>query len=286
MGVHVFQISKDQTMTKKKIDVAPKTTTVALATLPDAKLAPLFGSPLALQKLQGSGGNVTREEGVTLVTGRAYATRDRTVPASEVFFVPGGKPSVDGPWLGEADKLSWRDEETGLECIMLRDTHGGHLCGYVGVPQGHPLWGWDHEAVPATVGIEVHGGLTYSQICAEGPRPVRRLVAEARRICHVPPSAVRYMPLQHATDHRPGDAHAWWFGFSCDHVYDVVPSDRQDRARFLGAETAAEYRDDAYVVREILNLARQLRAIADGAPVPPREGPPLPAFGLDPKKGA
>lgn len=272
-------------MTKKKT-AAPKTTITALATLPEAKLAPLLGTPLALEKLPGSGGDVTREEGVTLVTGRAYATRDHMVPAAEVFFVDGARPRGDGPWLGEADKLSWRDDETGFECIMLRDTGGGHLCGYVGVPRDHPLWGWDHDAVPQEVGIEVHGGLNYARICAEGPSPARRLAAEARRICHVPPTPATYRPLEHATDHRPGDAHAWWFGFSCDHVYDVVPKDRADRARFLGAETGAEYRDDAYVVRETLNLARQLRAIADGAPVPPRVGPPLPAAGLDPKKGA
>jgi hypothetical protein len=53
----------------------------------------------------------------------------------------------------------------------------------------------------------------------------------------------------------------------------------------MGAETASEYRDDGYVVREVLNLAAQLKAIADGRPVPVREGPPLPAIGLDPRRG-
>jgi hypothetical protein len=48
------------------------------------------------------------------------------------------------------------------------------------------------------------------------------------------------------------------------------------------AETPAEYRDDAYVIREITNLAAQLKAIADGEPVPAREGPPLPPIGLEP----
>lgn len=272
-------------MTKRKSITTSKAATTALATMPEATLAPLLGSERALAKLPGDGGAIVREEGVTLVTGRPYATRDRIVPASEIYFSRDARPSGDGPWLGEADKLSWRDEETGFECIMLRQTGQGHLCGYVGVPTDHPLWGWDHDAVPTEFGIEVHGGLTYSRICEQGPSPARRLVTEARRICHVPPARQEYVSLAHATDHRPDDAHAWWFGFSCDHVYDVVPGDARRGQRFMGAETGAEYRDDAYVVREILNLARQLRAIADGEPVPPREGPPLPAIGLDPKRG-
>lgn len=248
-------------------------------------LAPILGSERAVTKLPGTGGSIAREEGTVLVTGRAYATRDRTVLADEIFYVHGAKPSGDGPWLGEADKVAWRDEASGYDCIMLRDTDGAFLSGYVGVPSDHPLWGWDHEGISPELGIEVHGGLTYSEICQDGPSPQRRIVAEARRICHVSLEPLRYEPLKHATDYRAADAHAWWFGFSCNHLYDVVPGSRTHGNRFMAAETSAEYRDDAYVVREVVNLAAQLRAIADGEPVPPREGPPLPAIGLDPQRG-
>ena len=91
-------------------------------------------------------------------------------------------------------------------------------------------------------------------------------------------------PVIHATGYR---AHpdAWWFGFDCNHIYDIVPKGVRDRRRFMGPETAAEYRDDAYVVREILNLATQLRAVADDKPPPKRNGPPLPPIGLDPQRG-
>ena len=245
----------------------------------------MIGSEMALAKLPGTGGTAVRETGVTLVTDRDYSTRDRTIPAREIFYVDGSKPAADGPWRGEADKLAWIDDCTGFECIMLRDPHRGHLSGYVGVPRDHPLWGWDHEAVPADLGVEVHGGLTYSHVCEDGPEPTRRrILTEATRICHVPPVPPKFAPVTHATDHRP-DAHVWWFGFSCDHLYDLVPRDGSRDRQFLGAETRAEYRDDAYVVREILNLARQLRAIGDGEPVPAREGPPLPPIGLDPSQG-
>lgn len=273
-------------MSKKKIEIAQNSEKTAIASMPAETIAPMLGSQNALLKLPGTGGDILREEGVTLVTGRSYATRDGAFPVDEIYFVKGSKPQGEGPWLGEADKLSWHDEETGLECIMLRDVNGGHLCGYVGVPRDHPLWGWGHEAVPVELGISVHGGLNYSRICDGGPRPDKRLAGESLRICHPGKSHVSYRPMRHATEHRADDPHAWWFGFSCDHIYDVVPKDAADRKRFLGPETGAEYRDDAYVVREILNLARQLRAVADGNEMPLRDGAPLPPSGLDPRKGS
>ena len=247
-------------------------------------LLPILGSPLAVAKLVGTGGEVTRDEGIVLVTGRAYVTRECVVPADEIYYDRTSRRGGEGPRLGEADKVSWRDEATGYECIMLRDTHRGFLSGYVGVPRGHPLWGWDSEAVPPDLGIEVHGGLTYSRLCQDGPHPARRLAFEARRICHVPRHPPSYHPTAHATDHRVEDPHCWWFGFSCDHVYDMVPADDRRPAGCFKAETGATYRDDGYVVCETVVLAAQLRAIADGRAVPPRDVPP-PPIGLDPSRG-
>lgn len=166
---------------------------------------------------------------------------------------------------------------------MLRDTHGGFLCGYVGVPSDHPLWGWDKGAVSADIGIEVHGGITYARLCQAGPSPARRLAVEARRICHVVLSPAVYHEVAHATDHRVQDAHAWWLGFSCDHAYDFIPGDGRRAMPTSSSELARIYRDDAYVVRETITLAAQLRAIADGTEAPPRDGPP--PIGLDPSRG-
>ncbi len=253
----------------------------ALTSEREQALAQALRSKDAIAKMPGEGGKVARQEGVTRVTGRDYSIGTARVPASEIYFVDGAKPRVEGPWLGEADKLSWIDPATGYECIMMRDNPDGFLSGYVGVPESHPLFGWERDAIPPDLGIEVHGGLTYSEVCQEGPSPQNSLLYEARRICHV---LVGTVPLKHATDHR-SHPDQWWFGFSCDHVYDVVPGRRQDRERFMGAETSAEYRDDRYVIREILNLAQQLRAIADDRPVPAREGPPLPGIGVDPQRG-
>lgn len=247
-------------------------------------LLPALRSELAVAKLVGTGGEVEREDGVVLVTGRGYATRECVVPAAEVFYDRESRPDGDGPWLGEADKVSWRDVASGYECIMLRDTRGGFLCGYVGVPSDHPLWGWDKKAVPADIGIDVHGGITYSRVCQSGPTPARRLAVEARRICDVVISPAVYHEVEHATDHRVADRHAWWLGFSCDHAYDLVPGDGRRAVPKSSSELARTYRDDGYVVRETLALAAQLRAIADGTEAPPRDGAP-PPIGLDPRRG-
>ena len=272
-------------MIKKKTAIGKSKGLAALENTPPIPadtnaLAAAIGSREALAKIPGTGGEIVRQDGVTRVSGRDYATSQGTVPAAEIYFAKEGMPKEEGPWLGEADKVAWVDPPTGFECIMMRDHPNGFLSGYVGVPGSHPLFGWDHDAVPSGLGIEVHGGLTYSHICDEGPSPQRRLITEVRRICHVNVGAV---PLKHATNHRVGEGQ-WWFGFDCNHLYDVVPRSARDRG-FMSVETEAEYRDDGYVVREIRNLATQLKAIADGLPMPPRDGPQLPPAGLDPHMG-
>jgi hypothetical protein len=272
-------MAKKKTSTRSMALAVPKPK--LLANAGQQAPASAIGRHVDPAKIAGTGGEIVRQGGVVRVSGGHYATSDGIVPAAEIYFVKDGMPREQGPWLGEADKVSWVDPATSLECIMLRDHPRGFLSGYVGVPEGHPLFGWDHEAVPADLGIEVHGGLTYSCICDDGPSPALRLIREFRRICHVVVGAV---PLTNATEHRVGEGQ-WWFGFDCDHLYDVVPGRLRDRQSSTGAGVEAVYRDDAYVVREIRNLAAALAAIRDGLPVPAREGPPLPPICLDPRVG-
>lgn len=158
---------------------------------------------------------IVREKGVTLVVAQPYAMRDRTIVPDQAFYVKDVKSKAEGPWLHEADKLAWRDEATGYECIILRSDAGGHLCGYVGIPPSHPLYGVKHQAIPEDLDIEVHGGLSYSRICESGPSPrPTRLAVEARRICHVICNVPVHRPreLRHATTYRVEDGDAWWLG--------------------------------------------------------------------------
>lgn len=224
-----------------------------------------------------------RQADVTLVVGGTHPLGDgREIVVDAAYYVGGGGPDGRGG-LGNADKLAWRDGATGYECIIMRDPRDGFLRGFVGVEPGHPLYGFDHRAIPPDLDVEVHGGITYSAVCEGGPSPQPRLFQEARRICHVSIPEIR-APVVDATTHRPGHDAAWWFGFDCNQLYDRVPGRIGDRARFLAPETARTFRDEGYVFDQVVHLAAQLRALADGAPRPARTGAAPPPLGLDPRR--
>ena len=246
---------------------------------------PADAKGLAALPAAGSGGVVLREGGTTLVAGQPYRFGGRAVEVDAVYYVADLKSEQRGPWLGEADKVAWLDDASGYECIIMRSTIGGHLSGYVGVPAGHPLHGYEHDAIPADLDIDVHGGISYSKACQRGPTPQARIAQEARSICHVHRGPLRPRPIKNATDYKVQHDDAWWLGFECNQVYDLVPDEQLGRAPFLGAEVGRVYRDEAYVYDEVVHLAVQLRAIADGLPKPDREGPPPPPIGLDPHQG-
>src|SRR5207244_1179897 len=78
-----------------------------------------------------------------------------------------------GQWDIEPDKIQWPDEATGLPCLIVRGPIGA-LCGYVGVPKGHPLHGIDYsQTIPGSQGnrpeglLNVHGGVTFADHCTE-----------------------------------------------------------------------------------------------------------------------
>jgi hypothetical protein len=151
-----------------------------------------------------------------------------------------------GPWDDEPDKMQWQDSDTGLPCLIVRN-HSGALCGYVGVPEGHPWHGKDYEHV----GARVHGGITYANHCQAGP--------EEHAICHVP---------------APGEPDTvWWLGFDCAHSGDYCPGLDAALRKFRemtpalrsSAFTHADhniYRDIAYVKAECASLARQAKEAA------------------------
>ena len=128
---------------------------------------------------------VARDGDAVRVTGVPYLAHGVPVPAAEIYFDGEVRPKQEGPWLGEADKVAWRDPVTGFECIIMRAQPGGFLGGYVGVLSDHPLHEFAADAIPGNLGIEVHGGITYAAMCEDGPTPQPRLRYEARRICHV-----------------------------------------------------------------------------------------------------
>lgn len=152
----------------------------------------------------------------------------------------------DGPWQDEPDKIHWIDPETDLDCLMVRQPRMGHWCGYVAVTEGHPFYAKHYDQCHTGTAdswpdgwLDVHGGLTYSNFCAESEDP-------ARGVCHVP---------------EPGRPHkVWWLGFDCAHLYDLMPA-HEARQPDWPKSTEDVYRDRAYVESEVRSLARQLKAV-------------------------
>jgi hypothetical protein len=138
-----------------------------------------------------------------------------------------------GPWQEEPDKMQFVDQATGLPCLIVRN-HSGALCGYVGVPENHKAFELHYDA-ELVRGINVHGGLTFSDHCTKGG-------AEETHICHVP---------------APGEPdNVWWFGFDCAHSGDCLPAYHHGSVGLFGDRI--KYRTINYVKRHISKLALQL----------------------------
>ena len=169
---------------------------------------------------------------------------------------------ISGPWSDEPDKVQWVDQATGLDCLAVRNRMGV-WCGYVGITSEHPWFevGYSQciehcegsvdngycEHTPEAL-ISVHGGLTFSDRCHEG--------VGDEAVCHVP---------------YPGrDGRVWWFGFDCNHAFDLAPSILHPK-EFPILENDV-YRDLPYVREEVALLAKQLASVGRGlVPVPVSE---------------
>jgi hypothetical protein len=89
-----------------------------------------------------------------------------------------------GPWSTEPNEKSWVDAATGLHCYIKRHPTFGHLCGYVGVPAGHPAYNNPYDKLT----LNVHGGVTHADGIESSPMP-----------------------------------DLWWIGFDCAHAFDYSP---------------------------------------------------------------
>lgn len=146
----------------------------------------------------------------------------------------------DGPWIGEPDKVQFLHEPTGYDALIVR-TQMGNLCGYVGVPKGHPAFKKGYY----DVNVSVHGGLTFAGFC----QPDR---TENTGICHVA---------------LPGRSDkVWWLGFNCAYAWDLIPQMEKMRSMpgypFKNNGREDTYRDMDYVMNQITSLAYQLQTMA------------------------
>lgn len=161
------------------------------------------------------------------------------------------------PWENEPDKLDF--EASGLTCALRRGP-GGHWCGYVAIPEGHPWHGKGYDdtvKVPQSIidrPVDVDKVGVINLFCAAGS-------ADAMADGWVPIvlAVDAHGGLTYASDHEPcGKPDGrWWFGFDCAHSGDFCPKFEE-----LSARPDDVYRDMDYVKAECESLARQLSAFA------------------------
>ena len=135
----------------------------------------------------------------------------------------------EGPWVKEPDRVSFKTTG-GYHCLIRRNMGGGTLCGYVGIPKGHPLHGmhYDDEKLHDCI---VHGGLTFSE--------------------DRPPNGF--------------SSSVWYFGFDCSHAGDLVPLVNRnfiDVGVSLNPIVDGTYKDVEYVSNQVLLLAGWLMGAA------------------------
>lgn len=196
----------------------------------------------------------------------------------------------DGAWQREPDKMQWPDERTGMPCMMVRGPSGS-WCGYVGVLPGHPAYGQPYQDID----VSVHGGLTFSDVCADTSRAAwrraramkQKMVLEAARFpkgdaarwltrwrgCWR--SYAEWRARAHAITichvAEPGEPDCvWWLGFDMAHLGDLMPGVKAllDSMPWRAGKGLAYpggpeevYRDVAYVKAQCAGLAKQLSRI-------------------------
>ncbi len=158
---------------------------------------------------------------------------------------------MDKPWENEPNELRWSDESTGLQCCVYRHPHFGHLCGYVEIPSGHPLFGCDYsDPVPASL-------IERAKAIMDGPAGKRGAL---EIFCIAGRGGLLAGDLfdVHGSITFSGEpywsdpATEFWYGFDCAHCDDVSPFARSP------LQEHATYRDIDYVKAECASLARQI----------------------------
>lgn len=128
----------------------------------------------------------------------------------------------EGPWLKEPDEGMW--EAHGFRCMFVRNSSVGTLCGYVGVPKGHPWFEQHYDTVQREWNPDVHGGLTFSDEMSE----------------------------------RSPDG-LWYLGFDCAHLDDLMPMNIgfMEQGIFPRSKVEGVYKTVAWVKAETERLAEQ-----------------------------
>jgi hypothetical protein len=159
-----------------------------------------------------------------------------------------------GPWLNEPDRETWVTL-AGLPGLIRRNP-GGALCGYVAVPESHPLHGIGYSEEVECLGGQLKTRM--QQPVGEHPSFAILLAGAFGGELGKSPDVVFVVHggLTFAGRRRNEEPESWWFGFDCSHYGDYSPAYDKD-------DNTGEYRDIEYVRAEVESLAAQLAAVGE-----------------------
>lgn len=181
-----------------------------------------------------------------------------------------------GPWDDEPDHLEFR--HAGFDCVIHRVPHGGHLCGYVGLPIGHPLFGVSegqpHASLSRLLNRDVSMddigvfSLVSAALKSETPQPTIELAIHTHQgvtyVSGSKPGSGVHRPRWESGRMVCGDiSQRWWIGFDCSHYGDLRPRDQ------IGDGV---YRDLQYVMRKVREMADQLASVGKQGAEPGADG--------------
>lgn len=173
-----------------------------------------------------------------------------------------------GPWHDEPDELSWIDEETGYKCLIRRGFFGS-LCGYVGLHEGHKLYGKKYNyRFPID-------DLGESPCDMDKNGPINLLLEALYRgfkgadgCCQLCAVINVHGGLTFTDMWEQQNDGLWYLGFDCGHCNDYQPgldaSLSQHSFHNPNLFHGSTYRDLEYVKNECRRLASQLKAIEGG----------------------
>ena len=158
------------------------------------------------------------------------------------------------PWEDEPDR--WVMEYKGLTIWATRNPHTKAWCGYVEIPEDHPLYLHDHHA---RVFVKDR-----NNISIEHSNPIAVLFEASKDeddsvgidIYLQVHGGITYMDYAKHLIDAPSDV-TWCVGFDCAHFNDISPY-LIERYPDLPPLSGAVYRDLEFVGRELFFLADQI----------------------------
>lgn len=165
----------------------------------------------------------------------------------------------------------------GYRCVTTF-TDLGHRCGYVGVPEGHSLYGKSTDSQVKVTLRELYEDEKMNQIGNRGVWTLLGLPSDEDDQVRLGTYFLVHGGITYAKggkgSHHPVDSDLWWFGFDCGHAGDCPDYDLleelfgddemvQYRLKDKWLYKNGEVRDLKYVEQECRNLVDQIIELVD-----------------------